>query len=156
MAGPTLLLDDLAATRAFGRRLAALLRPGDLVGLEGELGAGKTELARAVIRARAGVELEVPSPTFTLVQPYRLPSLLVTHAELYRLGAPEEVLELGLDEALAEGALVVEWPERAGELLPAERLTLRLALAPESGLEARLLTVEAAGGWRERLAGLQP
>ena len=156
MAGPTLRLDDLAATRAFGRRLAALLRPGDLVGLEGELGAGKTELARAVIRARAGVELEVPSPTFTLVQPYRLPGLLVTHADLYRLGAPEEVPELGLDEALAEGALLVEWPERAGELLPAERLTLRLALAPESGPEARLLTVEAAGGWRERLAGLQP
>jgi tRNA threonylcarbamoyl adenosine modification protein YjeE len=150
----TLRLADLGATRAFGRRLAALLRPGDLVGLEGELGAGKTELARAVIRARAGAEVEVPSPTFTLVQPYRLPDLLVTHADLYRLGAAEEVLELGLDEALVEGAVLVEWPERAGGLLPAERLTLRLAAVPGAGPETRLLTIEAGGEWAARLGDL--
>jgi tRNA threonylcarbamoyl adenosine modification protein YjeE len=150
----TLRLADLGATRVFGRRLAALLRPGDLVGLEGELGAGKTELARAVIRARAGAALEVPSPTFTLVQPYRLPDLLITHADLYRLGAAEEVLELGLDEALVEGAVLVEWPERAGGLLPAERLTLRLAAVPGAGSETRLLTIEAGEDWAARLGDL--
>src|SRR4051794_5597678 len=85
---------DLAATRALAARLAALLRPGDVVALQGDLGAGKSELARAVIRALAGAEIEVPSPTFTLVQGYDLPGLRVTHADLYRLADPEDLAEL--------------------------------------------------------------
>lgn len=155
MAGRTLVLDDLAASRAFGARLAALLRPGDLVCLEGDLGAGKSELARAVIRARAGAEVEVPSPTFTLVQHYDLPGLRLAHADLYRVNDPAEVEELGLEEVLREGALLVEWAERAGDLLPAGRLVLRLE-APDPELpERRLLTVELPPGGGH-LAALLP
>ncbi|HMR30975.1 MAG TPA: tRNA (adenosine(37)-N6)-threonylcarbamoyltransferase complex ATPase subunit type 1 TsaE [Geminicoccaceae bacterium] len=147
-----LSLPDLAATRAFAARLAALLRPGDLVGLEGDLGAGKSELARAVIRALAGAEIEVPSPSFTLVQHYDLPHFPVVHADLYRLSDAGEVAELGLDETLQAGALLVEWPERTGDQLPADRLTIRLAVAEDS--DTRTVVVEAGPGWRDRLADL--
>jgi tRNA threonylcarbamoyl adenosine modification protein YjeE len=145
-------LPDLAATRAFGRRLAALLRRGDLVALKGDLGAGKSELARAVIRARAGAEIEVPSPSFTLVQGYGLPGLPITHADLYRLDDSAELDELGLEEALAEGALLVEWPERAGDRLPADRLTLALTMPAQPS--ARSLEIEAGPSWRHRLPAL--
>ena len=145
-------LPDLAATRAFAARLAARLRPGDMVGLEGDLGAGKSELARAVIRALAGAEIEVPSPSFTLVQHYDLPRFPVVHADLYRLLDADEVDELGLDEALQAGALLVEWPGRAGDRLPADRLTIRLAVA--AGSDRRTATIESGPGWRGRLADL--
>jgi tRNA threonylcarbamoyl adenosine modification protein YjeE len=149
-----LVLPDLAATRALGRRLARILRKGDLVALEGDLGAGKSELARAVIRARAGAAIEVPSPTFTLVQAYDLPGLRITHADLYRLAAADEVPELGLDEAVSLGALLVEWPERAGGLLPGERLTIRLFLPDpgEPGRREALLVGDV--GWLDRLEAL--
>ena len=147
-----LTLPDLAATRKLAARLAQLLRPGDLVALEGDLGAGKSELARATIRALAGAEIEVPSPSFTLVQRYDLADLPVVHADLYRLADPEEVHELGLDEALQTGALLVEWPERAADLLPADRLTIRLAVA--DGSDGRTAVIEAGPSWRDRLADL--
>jgi tRNA threonylcarbamoyl adenosine modification protein YjeE len=133
--------------------LAALLRPGDVLALEGDLGAGKTELARAVIRARAGADIPVPSPTFTLVQVYDLPGLTLTHADLYRLegGNRDELAELGLEEAWEIGALLVEWPERALDLLPPDRLSLRLRHAPAAGPEVRDLELAAGGG---RWAGL--
>jgi tRNA threonylcarbamoyl adenosine modification protein YjeE len=124
------------------------LRAGDVVALEGDLGAGKTELARAVIRSLAGADIPVPSPTFTLLQAYELPGLTVTHADLYRLSDPSEVLELGLDEAWEQGAVLVEWPERAGDLLPAERLTLHLRHVPEAGAEARDIEIEGGERWR--------
>ncbi len=119
-----------------------------MVALEGDLGAGKTELARAVIRSLAGAAIPVPSPTFTLLQTYELPDLVVTHADLYRLGDASEVQELGLDEAWEQGALLVEWPERAGELLPADRLTLRLRHVPEAGPEVREIEIEGDERWR--------
>jgi tRNA threonylcarbamoyl adenosine modification protein YjeE len=119
-----------------------------VVALEGDLGAGKTELARAVIRSLAGSDIPVPSPTFTLLQAYDLPGLTVTHADLYRLADPSEVLELGLDEAWEQGAVLVEWPERAGDLLPAERLTVRLRHVPEAGAEARDIEIEGGERWR--------
>jgi tRNA threonylcarbamoyl adenosine modification protein YjeE len=147
-ASRSLRLPDLAATRAFGARLAATLRAGDVVALEGDLGAGKTELARAVIRSLAGANIPVPSPTFTLLQAYDLPGLTVTHADLYRLSDPSEVLELGLDEAWEQGAVLVEWPERAGDLLPAERLTLHLRHVPGVGAEARDIEIEGGERWR--------
>jgi tRNA threonylcarbamoyladenosine biosynthesis protein TsaE len=115
-------LPNLEATTALGRRIAGLLQVGDLVALAGDLGAGKTTLARAIL-AELGVEENVPSPTFTLVQAYDTPRLRVSHFDLYRLKKPSEMQELGLDEALEDGAALVEWPERAS--LP-EGLTVRL------------------------------
>jgi tRNA threonylcarbamoyl adenosine modification protein YjeE len=128
-----------------------MLRAGDVVALEGDLGAGKTELARGVVRALVRAEVAVPSPTFTLMQVYETPGLVVTHADLYRLSGPEEVAELGLEEAWERGALLVEWPERAGELLPAGRLTLRLRHLPAGGPEARGVEVEGGERWRPLL-----
>ena len=112
-------LPDERATDQLGATLAARLRTGDVVGLKGELGAGKTSLARAILRAAAeDAQLIVPSPTFTLVEVYETPRGSFWHFALYRLETPEQVFELGWEEALAEGILLVEWPERLGPLLP--------------------------------------
>ena len=119
------LADERATTR-LGMDLAAALRPGDIVALEGDLGAGKTSLARAIIRSLAcDPHLDVPSPTFTLVQAYdgRLP---VYHFDLYRLAAPDELDELGLEEASETGLVLMEWPQQAGQWLPADRITITL------------------------------
>lgn len=133
------LLTDDAATAALGAELAAGLRPGDLVILTGDLGAGKTALARAIIRNLAGDPmLEVPSPTFALVQPYDSPAGPILHADLYRLGDPREVEELGLIDN--PGAIVlVEWAERAPEIVEAATLVVELAIPP--GGIGRLVSV---------------
>ena len=120
------ILPDEGATERLGNDIAAALRPGDAVLLHGDLGAGKTSLARAVIRSLAGDRaLEVPSPTFTLVQNYAL-RFPVQHVDLYRLADPGEVEELALDEALEESVILVEWPERAGGLLPPQDVDITL------------------------------
>ncbi len=142
-----LLLPDLEATRALGRRLAAALAPGAVVLLEGDLGAGKSELARAVIRSLAGAEIAVPSPTFTLVQTYELPALEISHSDLYRLHDDGEVGELGLEECWQRGALLVEWPGRAPWLWPAERLAIGLELVVERGPDARRAQLDGTGRW---------
>ena len=112
-------LANETATAELGAMLAGRLRPGDVVGLTGELGSGKTTLARAILRAAAGdPDLIVPSPTFTLVEIYETPRGTFWHFDLYRLEAPEHVFELGWEEALAEGIVLIEWPQRLGELLP--------------------------------------
>lgn len=112
-------LPNEAATEALGATLAARLKIGDVIGLKGELGTGKTTLARAIIRAAADDPgLIVPSPTFTLVEVYDTPLGAVWHFDLYRLETPEQVFELGWEEALAEGISLIEWPERLGPLLP--------------------------------------
>ena len=140
-------LPDEAATAAFGEDLAAALQPGDVIGLSGDLGAGKTTLARAIIRALADdPRLEVPSPTFTLVQTYALGRLALAHFDLYRLASPDELDELGLDEATADGAVLVEWPERAGDRLPAGA-DVALAIAGTG----RLARVAGATGLLARL-----
>jgi tRNA threonylcarbamoyl adenosine modification protein YjeE len=124
-----LTLPDEAATVALAEDIAARLMPGDIVALWGDLGAGKTTLARALIRALADrPDLEVPSPTFTLVQTYRTPRLAVAHFDLYRLSG-DELEEIGFADAAIEGAVLVEWPERAGDHLPRERLDVSLAIA---------------------------
>lgn len=123
-------LPDEAATAAFAEDVAARLAPGTLVALSGGLGAGKTTLARAVLRALADdPALEVPSPTFTLVQPYRAGRLAVSHVDLYRLGGAADLEELGLGDALAAGAVLLEWPERAGDRLPGDRIDIALTMA---------------------------
>ncbi len=123
----SLPLADLAATGALGARIAAGLHVGDAVALEGDLGAGKTTLARAILTA-LGVTEAVPSPTFTLVQEYETPRLPVRHYDLYRIENPSEMEELGLAEALDEGAALIEWPERALAWLPADRLHIAMSL----------------------------
>ncbi|MBP0465899.1 tRNA (adenosine(37)-N6)-threonylcarbamoyltransferase complex ATPase subunit type 1 TsaE [Roseomonas sp. PWR1] len=145
----TIDLPDLAATHALAARLAALLRPGDAVLLEGALGAGKSEFARAVLRSASGdPALEVPSPTFTLVQSYDLPACAAHHFDLYRLDGPAGLAELGWDEA-REGIVLVEWPERLGGLAPAD--ALRVALAQGDAEDARRATLS---GWDARMRAL--
>jgi N-acetylmuramate 1-kinase len=124
MAALTRHLKDTEATAALGAELALMARAGSVICLYGELGAGKTTLARSFIQALAGEEIEVPSPTFTLVQTYDMTRVPVAHIDLYRLGAPEELAELGLDELLATHQLIVEWPERLGGTLLADRLDI--------------------------------
>jgi tRNA threonylcarbamoyladenosine biosynthesis protein TsaE len=112
-------LPDETATEQLGATLAARLKPRDIVGLTGDLGAGKTTFARAVIRAATdNPDLIVPSPTFTLVEVYDTPRGPIWHFDLYRLEAPEQVFELGWEEALADGISLIEWPDRLGGLLP--------------------------------------
>lgn len=123
-------LPDDDATIAFGQELAGLLRPGDVVSLEGELGAGKSALARATIRALSGdPDLEVPSPTFALVQSYDTPRGPVLHADLYRLGHADEADELGLLDNV-EGFVLVEWAERAPHLAEIATITIALSIPP--------------------------
>lgn len=133
------LLADDAATQAFGAELADSLKPGDLVVLEGDLGAGKTALARAIIRRLADdPALDVPSPTFALVQPYDSAKGLILHADLYRLGDPREVEELGLLDN-PQAIVLVEWAERSPEIMAAA--TLKVALAIPPGGAGRLVTL---------------
>jgi tRNA threonylcarbamoyl adenosine modification protein YjeE len=129
-------LPDLDATARLGAGIARLLQVGDCVALWGDLGAGKTTLARSILQALGVVE-DVPSPTFTIVQRYDTPALVVNHYDLYRLKSAHEMTELGFDEALEDGAVLVEWPERAPEALPVDALHVRLSLA-DGTRQARL------------------
>ena len=125
-------LPDEAATERLGGSLARHLRARDIVALQGGLGAGKTTLARAILRAASGdADLVVPSPTFTLVEVYDTPRGPFWHFDLYRLEAPEQVFELGWEEARVDGVALIEWAERLGPLLPADRLTVTLAIVGE-------------------------
>lgn len=131
-------LPDLEAVTRFAATLAPHLRTGDVLRLEGELGVGKTTFTRALIAALAGTEVEVPSPTFTLVQHYDLPPFTLYHFDLYRIKHSAELLEIGLEQALQEGVSIIEWPEIAASFLPPESLTIRLSFA-EQGRHAELL-----------------
>ncbi|HUH77007.1 MAG TPA: tRNA (adenosine(37)-N6)-threonylcarbamoyltransferase complex ATPase subunit type 1 TsaE [Devosia sp.] len=126
----TRTLADPAATDAFGAALAAELQPGDLVLLEGDLGAGKSAMARAIIRTLSNdPALDVPSPTFALVQPYDTARGPVLHADLYRLGDPREVDELGLLDN-PQAIVLVEWAERSPEIVAAATHVIELAIPP--------------------------
>ena len=120
-------LADEAATIRFATAMAAVLRPGDTILLQGPIGAGKSAFARGVIRARLNRMEEVPSPTFTLVQTYPHPDGDIWHADLYRLSHPDEVIELGLDEAFDTAICLVEWPDRLGTLAPPKAIRLTLS-----------------------------
>ena len=144
----SLKLADEEATRLFGEDIAAILAPGDVLALEGELGMGKTALARAILRALSDdPALEVPSPTFTLVQSYEDGRLPVRHFDLYRLSSPDELEELGFAEATREGAVLVEWPQRAGDMMPADAVTIALS---EDGT-GRRARVSGSPGFMARL-----
>jgi tRNA threonylcarbamoyl adenosine modification protein YjeE len=139
----TVALPDLAATATLGAAIAARLAPGDAVLLKGDLGSGKTTLARAILAA-LGVTENVPSPTFTLVQAYHTPRLTVSHYDLYRLKRESELEELGLDEALDQGAALIEWPERAEDRLPADALIAALDADKE-----RRAVLEGPARWKD-------
>lgn len=142
-------LPDLAAMAAFGAAIAERLRAGDVVALEGGLGAGKTTLARAILAA-LGHEGEVPSPTFTIIETYDAPPLriAVAHADFYRLKDPSEALELGLDDYREGAALIAEWPDHAGGFAH-ERGCLSILL--ETAGEGRIAIVEPGADWLERV-----
>ena len=142
-------MPSVEAMRALGARLAPVLRPGDILALWGDLGAGKSTLARGLIQAAMGEEIEVPSPTFTLVQIYELPNYDLWHMDLYRLDDPEDVFELGVEDAFAEAVSVIEWPNRMGGYLPLHRLDITI----EQTADGRRVTLAAPqGAWRNRLA----
>lgn len=142
-------LPDEAATVALARKLAPLLRAGDVVALGGDLGAGKTCFARAVIRALADPDEAVPSPTFTLVQMYATPDFDIWHFDLYRLESATDAFELDIEEAFASGVSLIEWPERLGGLLPERRFVVDLALVADG--MARRATLSAHGDCVDRL-----
>jgi tRNA threonylcarbamoyladenosine biosynthesis protein TsaE len=142
----SIALSDESATERLGAGLAHALRRGDAVCLYGPLGAGKTTLARGLIRALTTPDQEAPSPTFTLVQFYDGPRFPLAHFDLYRLTRPEEAYEIGLDEALEDGAVLIEWPQRLDGRLPTDRLDIELE--PDgAGRRARLT---AHGAWEGR------
>jgi len=141
-----MILQDEAATARLGAAVAQALRPGEAVCLSGPLGAGKSTLARALVRTLTTPDEEAPSPTFTLVQFYEGPRLSIAHFDLYRLTSPDEAYEIGLDEALDEGAAVIEWPERLGGRLPPDRLDIEIAMDGE----ARVARLMRHGAWEGR------
>ncbi|MBO0750673.1 MAG: tRNA (adenosine(37)-N6)-threonylcarbamoyltransferase complex ATPase subunit type 1 TsaE [Bradyrhizobiaceae bacterium] len=151
LAGPTLTLPDEAATRRFAADVANMLEPGDFLALSGDLGAGKTTFVRAMITHLAnGAAVEVPSPTFTLVQHYDLPRFRVVHADLYRVRGADELTELGLDDT-ADQVVAMEWPDRAGNVLPKDRIDIAFVLDPRNGPQQRVVQMEGRGAATPRV-----
>jgi tRNA threonylcarbamoyladenosine biosynthesis protein TsaE len=144
------VLADITVTTALAEKLAPLLRAGDVLALRGDLGAGKTTFARALIHALMGATIEVPSPTFTLVQNYVTPRGMIWHFDLYRLKNSAELEELGFADALRDITLV-EWPERAGAQLPAHRLELHFTLDANG---QRSVSISGDAAWQARLKGI--
>jgi len=152
-------LNSADATADFACALAPLLGPGDTLCLEGDLGAGKTHFARAVIQARLaeyGAAEDVPSPSFTLVQTYQAGDLEIWHSDLYRLTAPQEMDELGLSDAFETSLCLIEWPGRMGREMPDAALWLTFTMQPERGVRHLRLTSARPDAWRARLAGILP
>ncbi|KPQ06924.1 MAG: tRNA threonylcarbamoyl adenosine modification protein YjeE [Rhodobacteraceae bacterium HLUCCA12] len=149
---PPFTLSDPAAMTCFAARLAPMLRAGDVLLLEGPIGAGKTHFARALIQSLLPVPEDVPSPTFTLVQTYEGAAFEIWHADLYRLTHPDEAVELGLTEAFETALCLVEWPDRLGPDRPKKALTLRFSAQPDDVRDMALLS--DAPEWASRLKGL--
>jgi len=147
------------ATTDFAAALAPLLGPGDTLCLEGDLGAGKTHFARAVIQARLaefGVVEDVPSPSFTLVQTYQAGDLEIWHSDLYRLSAPQEMDELGLSDAFDTDLCLVEWPGRMAGDMPGAALWLSFTMLPQPGRRHVQISSARPDIWAPRLAGMLP
>src|SRR5579872_490964 len=151
----SLTLADETATAALMADLALLISPGDLITLSGDLGAGKTAAARAMIRYLADDDaLEVPSPTFTLAQSYELPPFPLLHADLYRISDPSELQEIGLLPLPDATVVLIEWPERAGDALPHDRIDIALRHDPAHGDGARIAEFTGFGTGAARVARL--
>jgi N-acetylmuramate 1-kinase len=146
-------LPDVRSTERFAATLAVELGPDTLLTLTGDLGSGKTTFARALIRTLAGdPELEVPSPTFSLMQVYAAPKFPIVHCDLYRVASSDELGELGWDEASAGALVLVEWADRAGDILPPDRIDVGFILEPEEGPEHRVAVVTGYGAWAQRVS----
>jgi tRNA threonylcarbamoyladenosine biosynthesis protein TsaE len=143
-----LFLPDPEATDTLARSLAPCLGVGDVLLLDGQIGAGKTHFARALIRALLDRDEDVPSPTFTLIQTYDAPGFEIWHADLYRLSHPDEAVELGLLEAFETALCLIEWPDRLGEDAPKQALTLRFSVL-DTGREMAFSSDNDA--WSDRL-----
>lgn len=153
---PTALLATPADTDVVAAALASTLRPGDVVFLCGEMGAGKSAFARAAIQsllAREGRREEAPSPTYTLIQTYELVGGPLVHADLYRLGGSDEAAELGLFDPTAAAISLIEWPERLGADCPPRRLRVRLSI-PEEGVGRRIAVTGEGGDWSAAVAAI--
>ena len=143
-------LANEAATAALAGRIAGLVQVPDVIGLSGDLGAGKTAFARAFIRAGGAPDEEVPSPTFTLVQTYDLTAGRVYHFDLFRIERPDAAREIGLEDAFAEGISLIEWPERLSGDWPVDRLEITFSQGAKP--DARRVRLIGRGRWRDRLA----
>ncbi|WP_093092232.1 tRNA (adenosine(37)-N6)-threonylcarbamoyltransferase complex ATPase subunit type 1 TsaE [Shimia aestuarii] len=142
----TLFLSTPDETAALARWIAPGLRPGDVLLLQGDIGAGKTHFARALIQSLLSEPEDVPSPTFTLVQTYETPGSEIWHADLYRLTSPDEVVELGLTDAFEDAICLVEWPDRLAELAPQSALRLDFSLGDTEG-QRKLTLSWQTGRW---------
>jgi tRNA threonylcarbamoyladenosine biosynthesis protein TsaE len=150
----TVTLNSPSETQALAIQIGATLAAGDVLLIEGPIGAGKTHFARSLIQALLPVQEDVPSPTFTLVQVYDGPESEIWHADLYRLSAPDEVVELGLTDAFDEAICLVEWPDRLAELAPENALHLQLDVSEQA--EQRRLTLSwTSPHWLEKLEGIK-
>jgi tRNA threonylcarbamoyl adenosine modification protein YjeE len=148
----SVVLPNQEATRRLMIDIAGALTPGDWVTLSGDLGAGKTTFVRALIRYLAGDDtIEVPSPTFTLMQTYELPQFPLVHVDLYRLSGAAELAELGFDDLPEDAVVLIEWPDRAAGVLPPDRLDIALTLAPKLKLEFRHARVTGYGSFAPRV-----
>ena len=143
-------LQNEEETRDAAIALSKYLRPGDVIALDGTLGAGKTAFARALINAMPGEAEDVPSPTFTLVQTYQRGDAEVWHFDLYRLEDPEDVFELGIEDAFADAISLIEWPDKLGSYLPKKHL--RIVLAQDGESDTRTLQIIGDESWQGRLS----
>ena len=141
---------DEAAMEAFAGRIADISGRGDLIALYGNLGMGKSVFARAFVRHRMGAQEEVPSPTFTLVQTYEGAEIPISHFDFYRLQQPDEILELGFEDAMADGTVLVEWPDRLGAYMPHDRLDIEISQG--SSTHSRTLRLSGHGYWLARVS----
>lgn len=139
-------------TSRFAQTLAPLLNAGDIILLEGPIGAGKTHFARSLIQALLPEPEDIPSPTFTIVQVYDGPDCEIWHSDLYRLGHPDEAIELGLDEAFETAICLIEWPDRLGDLLPASALLMTLETTGDDSRTARLNWTDPV--WTQKIQGI--
>ena len=147
-------LSTLDATKDLAVRIAKCLRVGDIVALKGPLGAGKTTLARYIIQGLGWMESEIPSPTFTLAQEYDFSKFTLWHFDMYRLEAPEDAFEIGVEEAFATGVSLIEWPERLGGYLPLQRLDVTLSFRDDAGRDdegARQVELSVESAWADRV-----
>lgn len=139
-------------TKDLAIKIGSILRKKDCIALRGDLGAGKTSFSRSLIRNLGSDTQEVPSPTFTLVQFYNLPNFTIWHFDLYRIKHPEEIYELGWEDACYDGVTLVEWPENAGDLMPEDRIEIDIFFTGNNG--ERTITIKGLGEMEERLSHL--